>query len=151
MGGKKTQLQVIILYVSEKELSALFVLDSFRKSLCHEAPCPEVAVKLGDVMVKSLGSWDRGLDANLPWLPPEKPQASYSHHIVFSTPGTSGQGQFLPHWLAVTIKSYPVGKAPETLTISDHSGNVSFYYFGLKCWMWDFKWSQQELVADLIY
>lgn len=128
-GGKNTQLQVIILYVSEKELSALFVLNSFRKSLCHEAPCPEVAVKWGDVIVKSLGSRDRSLDANLPWLPPEKPRASYSHHIVFSTPGTSGQGQFLPHWLAVAIKNYHVGKAPETLAISGHSGNVSFLLF----------------------
>lgn len=70
------------MYVSEKGLSALFVLDSFRKSLCNETPCPEVTVKWGDVMVKSLASGDRGLDANLTWLPPEKSQASYSHHIV---------------------------------------------------------------------
>lgn len=42
-------------------------LTALEKCLCNEAPCPEVTVKWGDVMVKSLGSGDRGLDANLKW------------------------------------------------------------------------------------
>lgn len=60
----------------------LFLCLTALEKVCNEAPCPELTVKWGDVMVKSLGSEDRGLDANLTWLPPEKPQASYSHHIA---------------------------------------------------------------------
>lgn len=36
---------VIILYVSVEELWAHFVLDSYRKSLCNEAPCLEITVQ----------------------------------------------------------------------------------------------------------
>lgn len=72
MENVKKQFQVIILHALAIELLAQFVLDSYRKWFVQGSiQLRENFTKGGGVMVKSMGSGDRGLGANPTWLPRE--------------------------------------------------------------------------------